>query len=260
MDTKNIITKNRMKYIITKLRESGSIKVQDLSTELGVSAITIRRDLDKLDERGYLERTHGGAVIKREIPLEYTFKQKNTMNLAEKSAIGKVASTLIKEGDTVLVNSGSTTLELLKHIKDRHVRVLTNNASAVTVDLDPKIELILIGGEYNRNSSALIGELAQIGLSRVYSSITVLGVNGIDVENGLTSSVYHETSINKMMIQRTQGPVIVVADHTKIGLITNFMTAPITDINTIVTDEHVDPEYVDMFRQIGIDILIAPLD
>ena len=248
-----------MKYIIAKLREQGSIKVQDLSEELEVSAITIRRDLDKLDERGYLERTHGGAVLKREIPMEYSFEQKNTMNLIEKSAIGKLAANLIKDGDTVLLNSGSTTLEVLKHIKDRHVRVITNNASSASIELDPNIELILLGGEFNRKSSALIGELAQLGLSQVYSSITMLGVNGIDAEHGLTSSVYHETTINKMMIQHSQGPVMVVADHTKLDLITNFITAPISEITTIVTDERANAEVVERFKKSGIEVLIAPL-
>jgi len=256
-DLDTIIAKNRQNWIINQLKNKGSVTVVDLSNELNVSPITIRRDLDRLNERGVLERTHGGAVLNRNIQIEHTFNEKNTMNILEKELIGKAAASLLKDGDTLLANSGSTILEVLKHIKDKHVRVITNNTVSTSIPLDPKVELILLGGEYRDSSHSLVGEFAKMILSQIYSSITMLGVNGIDVDSGITTSVYHETSINKAMIERSKGSVIVVADSTKIGIVSNFLTAPVSSLTTLVVDEGISEEEKQKFIQHGIEVIIA---
>jgi DeoR/GlpR family transcriptional regulator of sugar metabolism len=256
-DLGNIISKNRQKLIIDQLNNKGSVTVTELSSYLKVSPITIRRDLDKLDERGFLARTHGGAMIHQDIQNEHPFNEKNTMQIREKAAIGRVAANLVKDGDTLFINSGSTVLEVLKNIKDKHVRVVTNNTVATAIPLDPKVEIILVGGEYRDSSHSLIGEFAQIVLSQIYASITILGVNGVDVDHGLTTSVFPETSINKTMIERSRGLVIVVADSTKMGVVSNFVTAPITSATTLVVDNAITKEMTQKFTNIGLEVITA---
>jgi DeoR/GlpR family transcriptional regulator of sugar metabolism len=258
-ELESVISLNRQKWITDQLRLKGSVTVSELSISLGVSPITIRRDLDKLDEKGILSRTHGGAMVNRNIQSEHPFSEKHAMQIKEKEAIGKVASELIKDGDTLFINSGSTVLEVLKNLKNKHVRVVTNNTVATAIPLDPKVELILVGGEYREVSHSLVGEFAKIVLSQIYSSITILGVNGVDVDHGLTTSVYHETSINKSMIERSRGPVIVVADSTKVGVVSNFVTAPATSATTLVVDDAITEEMKQRFTNIGLEVITAHL-
>lgn len=239
-----------------RLYETGKVNVNELSRDFDVSPITIRRDLDQLGEDGMLDRVHGGAMIKKGNN-ELLFSEKDHTNIQEKDAIGRAAADMLVDGDTVLLNSGSTTLQVLRHIGSKKVRIITNNAAAMNVDRDPLVELIIVGGEHRATSHSLVGELAVLNLSQVYGSCAMLGVNGIDATGGLTSSVYQETGVNRAMIERSRGPVIVLADHTKLGVVSNFLTTSIEHIDTLITDHKADPEVVRTLERTGLRIVIA---
>jgi len=253
----NSISKKRHNNIIQHLQEKGKVNVNDLSQEFEVSPITIRRDLDHLSDKGLLDRTHGGAMVKKRVHNEALFIEKDSENTREKDDIGRIAASMINDGDTVLLNSGSTTLQVIRHLHGKKVRIITNNAAAMNIVRDPKIELIIIGGEYREASHSLVGDMALLSLSQIYSSCTILGTNGINTEFGLTSSVYQETGVNRVMIEKSQGSVIVLADHTKLGEVSNFLTAPITQIDILVTDSGVDKNVIDQFEKIGIKVVVA---
>jgi len=253
----NAISKKRHEEILQRLNLSGRVSVDDLSRDFEVSRITIRRDLDILNAKGLIDRVHGGALAHKHQPQELLFSEKGHTNIPEKNAIGRAAAAMLKDGDTLLLNGGSTTLHVLKHLQNKKVRVITNNAATIGVARDSGIELILTGGEHRSSSDSLVGDLAAIALSQVYGTCAMLGTNGIDPEIGLTSSVYQETTINRLMIERTRGPVIVLADHTKIGIVSNFETTSIKEINTLITDAKANPQIIEKIRLAGIEVIIA---
>jgi len=251
----NAISRKRQNRILEQLYTNGEVNVKELSAEFSVTPITIRRDLDTLSEKGLIDRIHGGAVMTKKLRDEALFIEKGHRNINEKSQIGKIAASFIKEDETVFINSGSTTLEVIKHIKGKHVKVITNNAAAINVERDPQVELFLVGGEYRETSQSLIGDMAQETLSHVYSSWTILGVNGISMQFGLTTNVQQETSVNRMMVERCHGSVIVVADSSKIGIVSNFSTSEIEKVSILITDDKADPHQILEFEQLGIKVI-----
>ena len=253
----NKISKTRQNRILEILGESGEVKVNDLSEEFKVTPITIRRDLDRLAEKGLVDRIHGGAIVSQKMRDEASFYDKGSRFVYEKKRIAKAAAELINSGDTIFMNSGSTTLELLKNIREKHVRVITNNAAAINVKTDPQVELFFVGGEYREASNSLVGDMALSALSQAFSSWTFLGVNGINVDLGLTSSVQQETGINRLMVENCQGPVVVLADSSKLGAVSNFPTASISQVSILVTDSKAEASQVEMFENIGIKVILA---
>lgn len=251
------IPAERQEVIAEMLRNRGVVTVSELSQLLKVSEITIRRDLDMLESKGQLERTHGGAISSRRMSAEPLYDQKNRSEMNEKVAIGRKAAGLIEAGDTVLVNSGSTSLQVIRHMAHGDIRVITSNAGAV-IERPPKgIEVILIGGIYRRQSNSLVGRFASLTLEQVYGSKAIIGVDGISYKYGLTTPNHQEAEIGSLMVERTRGPVIVVADHTKIGVVSNFVTARIEKVDILVTDAGFEEEYRDDLEKAGVEILIA---
>jgi DeoR family fructose operon transcriptional repressor len=223
---------------------------------LKVSEITIRRDLDILEGKGVLERTHGGAISSRRVSTEPLYDQKNRVEMAEKIAIGRAAAALIESGDTVLINSGSTNLQVIRNIRAQDVRLITSNAGAVA-DPPAGTEMVLIGGLYRPQSNSFVGAFAALTLERVYGSKAIIGVDGVSYKYGLTTPNHQEAEIGRLMIERTRGPVIVVADHTKIGVVSNFLTARIDEADILVTDSGFEEEYRDDLEKAGVQIIVA---
>jgi DeoR family transcriptional regulator, fructose operon transcriptional repressor len=253
----NAISKRRQDQILELLHQTDKVNVKELSDMFDVSPITIRRDLDTLCDNGYVDRIHGGAVLKRNHRDEALFQEKGLQHIVEKRNIAKAAAEMIKEDATVFLNSGSTTLEVIKQIKNNHVRVITNNAATICVEKDPQVELFLVGGEYREASQSLIGDIAQQSLANVISSCTILGVNGINERFGLTSSVQQETSVNRTMVEQCNGPVIVVADSSKIGAVSNFPSVAIDAVTILITDSQADKEHLRAFEKSGIQVIIV---
>ncbi|MFQ3620804.1 MAG: DeoR/GlpR family DNA-binding transcription regulator [Spirochaetales bacterium] len=252
-----LIPADRRRQIYEQLKQKGVVAVSDLATLLGVSELTIRRDLDEMSRQGLIERTHGGAILNQRISVEPLYQQKDAAHKLEKEAIGKAAAMLVEDGDTLLINSGSTTLEVIRALKNRKVRIITSNLGAVSVSAEGDFECILIGGLYRPRSNSLVGALADLSLQQVYGSKAFIGVDGISFRYGLTTPILEEAEIARRMIERTPGPVIVVADHSKIGVVSNFVTAPIDKINILITDAHIEDNFRLELEKLGIRIIIA---
>lgn len=253
------IPAERRELIYKLLSERGLVTVSELKALLKVSEITVRRDLDILEGRGFLERTHGGAISTRRMKTEPVYAQKDQSEREGKVAIGRAAAALVQEGDTVLVNSGSTSLQVIRHILTPGVRIVTSNVGAVLEAGRSEIETILVGGVYRPQSNSLVGGFASLALQQVYGSKAIIGVDGISFKYGLTTPIHQEAEVAAAMIQRTRGQVIVVADHTKIGVVSNFVTAQIDEVDVLVTDEDLDPEYRSEFEGAGVKIVVASL-
>jgi len=253
----SLIPADRQKRIYNLLREQGVVKVNDISKLLGVSELTIRRDLDLLEKKEILERTHGGAIYNQRMPIEPLYEQKHKLHKEEKKKIGRYAAELIEEGDTILINSGSTTLEVIHNLRNKSVRVITNNLGAVFEAGESKIELLMPGGLFRVQSNSLVGDFTQILLKRVYGSKAIIGVDGVSIKYGLTTPILEEAEVANNMIESTVGEVIVVADHSKLGVVSNFVSAPMKKVNILVTDDKIDDEYRNSLEKIGIRVVIA---
>jgi DeoR family fructose operon transcriptional repressor len=243
----------RHKKILEMLYLRQSVSADELSAEFGVSKITIRRDLDALAGKNLLERTRGGAVLTSCLRLEELFDQKDHLSKREKSLIGRYAASLIGENETVFVNAGSTTLEVVRHLRDKKVRVVTNNAACLGLDLAQ--ELVLLGGDYRAPSKSLVGELTTLALHGIFSSVTVLGINGVSIKKGCTSAVHQETAVNKAMIENSSGKVIVVADHTKMNCVSSFLTCPLNRVDMIVTDWMASAAFCREIEEQGVSVV-----
>ncbi|HEY9054062.1 MAG TPA: DeoR/GlpR family DNA-binding transcription regulator [Rectinemataceae bacterium] len=254
------VVEKRRARIIQILAERGAVSVADLSAELGVSDITIRRDLEHLQEAGLAERRHGGAQAlppQSEIQPERVLGEKGVTNMAQKTRIAEAAAALISPDDVIFMNSGSTILCLLRAIRGKRVRVITNNAAAIDENLDPSIDLMILGGEYRQQSKSLVGEFALNTLKDIWSTHTFLGTNGVSLEKGLTTSVHQECSVNQAMIRNTHGKVVVLADSSKMGKVANFVSSPLSAIDLIITDSDCPPDYLERLKESGIEVIVV---
>ena len=251
------IPADRQTRIRRIIEEKGVVKVVELSRQFNVTELTIRRDLDVLEKQGVLDRTHGGAILRHRMKTEPLYTEKDQINRLEKELIGQAVNRVVEPGDTLLVNTGSTTSQVLRHLTGKQLRVITSNANALLEVSDPDIELILAGGLFRRQSNSLIGFFAHSVLNQVCGSKAIIGVDGLSSKFGLTTPIQQEAEVTRLMIQRTQGPVVVVADHSKMGVVSNFVTAPIKTIDMLITDAGIKPDFRKMLEDIGIEVVIA---
>ena len=251
-------TNYRQRKILELLGRAKAVSSDQLASEFGVSRITIRRDLDTLAGHRLLERVRGGAVAVASPRTEAMFEEKDHTARREKDLIGRYVASLLADNETVFVNAGSTTLEVIRHLHDRKVRVVTNNAACLTLDPDPKLDLILLGGEYRAASRSLVGELTLAGLNMIFSSATVLGINGVSLKNGFTTAVSQETRVNRAMIENCTGKVIVVADHTKMNTVSSFLTCPLNKVDLLVTDWLAPLQFCRDLEESGLQVARVP--
>lgn len=255
-----LIPVERRRLIQELARSRGIVQVADLSNRLNVSEITVRRDLEVLEQEGVLERTHGGAIYSQRMSAEPHYTYKDRIHRQEKQAIGQAAAALVEEGDTILINSGSTTFQVIRHLQlsgQRDITIITSNISALVEIQESDQELILIGGTFRQPSNSLVGPLAVMALQQINANKAFIGVDGISARYGLTTPTLQEAEIARLMIERTHGPVIVVADHSKVGVVADFVTVPVDKVDVLVTDDGFDEEYRVELEDLGVEIVIA---
>jgi DeoR family transcriptional regulator, fructose operon transcriptional repressor len=213
-------------------------RTADLMDLLETSEATVRRDLEWLEQKGFLERTHGGAILNQRVVFEQEYQQRAQHFPEEKKIIGEFAASLIEEGDIVFINSGTTATQVLHHIpRNPRITVFTNNVSALVDIGDPGFQLFVTGGEYQARSNSLAGRFALDSVNLVFANKAILGVDGISLKHGLTVPTNPEAEVVRKMIERTKGQVIIAADHSKWGSVSNFPVAHIEKMDTLVTDE-----------------------
>jgi len=201
----------------------------------------VRRDLERLEQEGILERTHGGAILSQRMILEPEYLQRAQHHPEEKRRIGAMAASLIENGDIVFINSGTTTTQVIHQIRDdSEITIFTNNMNAALEMGEPGFHHYLVGGEYQPRSKSLAGRFAIENLKQVYANKAIFGVDGISLKYGCTVPTNAEAEVVQQMIQRTTGQIIIVADHSKWGVVSNFQIATIDEIDVLVTDEALD--------------------
>ena len=251
-------TTGRRAIILEILDKDGQVDVQDLSTKLGVSEVTIRKDLGRLEEKRVLIRTRGGAIKATPVNVGVELDAKRKIQPEEKKAIGKLAASLINEGETIILDSGSTTLAMVEHLESfSDLQLITNSLSiAFEVRKFPHIRTIIPGGVLRPESESLVGSMALENFGNFRSNKLFLGVDGLDINTGLSTPFMDEAAMNRKMIE-IASEVIVVADSSKF-MKTSFLKIDDLDkVDVIVTDSGIDSEICDRLREIGLEVLIA---
>ena len=229
----------RRKRILELLERDGRVSVARLSEELGATAVTIRSDLNALERNGYLERIQGGAIRKMRIQPQ----RPAGANLPEKQAIAAATAQLIQNGDTLFLNSGTTTHQLAVALKGhRNLNVVTNSvAVAAELSAIATFRVILLGGELDPQYLYTCGGDAQEQLQKYQADYAILSLDGVSVENGITTYHADEAIIDRMMVEKAK-KTLIVADHTKIGRAGFSLICPLRQADTVITDDQCDPE------------------
>lgn len=251
MKREKAVVDSRQKEIVDILRASKFASVEDLSSQLGVSKMTIRRDLAYLDKKKILERTHGGA--------KYIYDANEELR-AYRQSIAKMAASFVEVGDSFFINTSSNAIEMLGYISKKRVTVITNNGKAIYMEKDKYIDVILTGGELRRQKDAMVGDFAVRNLSQFYAKKAFIGCSGISAQGGVTTEIFAEVNINEMMIEHATKEVFVLADHTKIGKNSSFMSVPIDKIQCLITDEKADKAALEAIRKEGVRVIQVNMD
>ena len=255
--SKSLIPAQRRERIQEYLVSNKIVRTVDLCEILEASEATVRRDLEWMEKEGILERTHGGAIINQRLIYEPEYPQRAQRLPEEKRRIGALAASLIEKGDIIFLNSGTTTTQVIQQIQnDASISVFTNNLSSVLEGNGPGFHHYLIGGEYQPRSNSLAGRFAIENLDHVFANKAILGIDGISLKHGCTVPSNDEAEVMRQMISHTKGEIIIVADHSKWGVVSNFQIATIDEIDRLITDKEFDPAAFESLSTHGVEISI----
>lgn len=256
--TKPLIPAQRRERIQEFLVVNKIARTADLCALLDASEATVRRDLEWLEQEGMLERTHGGAILSQRIALEPGYQQRALTYPEEKRSIGILAASLIEKDDIVFVNSGTTTTQVIRHTRgDPSISIFTNNLTGAFEVGEPGFQYIVVGGEFQPRSNSLAGRFAIENLGQVFANKAILGVDGMSLKHGCTVPSNAEAEIVRQMIKQTRGEIIIVADHSKWGVVSNFQIAAIEEVDRLVTDPGLDPLAFESLGAHGVQIVVA---
>jgi DeoR family transcriptional regulator of aga operon len=261
--TKNsrLLTEERRRAVLEIINRQGRAVISDISRHFKVSSVTARADINALLKRDLLVRSHGGAIRKPDVSVDFPLDLKASQHHEEKVRIGHAAAALLQEGQTALLDSGTTTLEVARAIRKRKLSRLTvvTNSLSIAWELSgvTEINLIMIGGVLRHISRSFAGPQAQRMISELRVDHFFLGVDGFEPETGPMTPDILEAELNAAMI-RSAREVSIVCDSSKIGRSSLSLIAPITSVHRVITDSGIKPHHRDLLKAKGIEILIVP--
>jgi len=249
---------DRRMYILKKIEKENKVNVTELSQQFLVSEVTIRKDLRHLEKKNILIRSRGGAMKQSLINTDLSIYDRRKQNIQLKEAIGTAAARLISNGETILLDTGTTIMELAKRLPKKIELTVITNSVDITFRLAeyPNIRVIMPGGILRRNSLALVGEQAAESLRNYYCDKYFLSADGIDIQGGIMTMNIEEASLAKLNIKNSK-KVIVLIDSSKF-LHKGIMTiAPLSEIDIIITDNGVSSEMIDKIKRLGVEVLVV---
>lgn len=255
-------TDERKHAILERLARENKVYVVDLSKEFEVSEVTIRKDLQELEERGDLRRVHGGAVALRpdRVSVESCLDELGTIRMPEKRAIAQAAYKYVSDGDALLLDASTTTMELARLLRDGNRKELTviTTALQVSMELTPceHIQVIQVGGIIRRSLLTSMGPMATSALKNLHADKAFIGVNGVDPQVGLTTQNMLECEVKRHMIDASTQS-FVLADSSKMGCLALGVIAPLNQVDFIVTDAQIRKEFIHKIEERGVDVIVA---
>ncbi|MGK0550684.1 DeoR/GlpR family DNA-binding transcription regulator [Enterococcus faecalis] len=241
----------RQQNILELLQQTKQMTTLELADSLGVSVSTIRRDLLLLEEKNDINRQYGYCSYNYENKTD--FDQSGPERI--KRAIARTASKYISDYDTIFINSSSTALKTLDFIHSNHLTVVTNNVKVTASPHKNNCSYILTGGEMRFPKETLVGDIALSTIASMNADICVIGCSGVSVENGVTTKILNESTINEVMINKTVKCKILVADHRKIGLTSKFKIADVAIFDYLITDNFCSPKLLKKIKNTGIKVV-----
>lgn len=232
------------------------MRVDDLSEQFEVSSVTIRNDLDFLEKKGICYRTHGGALIRKNVYEDPTLEEKQKINKKEKERIGAKALEFIDSGDSILLDSGTTTMEIAYRLNSKkNLTVMTNalNIALKLLSFDD-INVMLTGGTLRKESYSLVGPEAEASIRNYYFDKLFLGVDGLDFDVGLTTPNPREAQLNRIMVSRAH-QVIAVSDSSKFGRRSFSHICSIDSIDTLITDSDISTDFENELLLRNVDVV-----
>jgi DeoR family transcriptional regulator, aga operon transcriptional repressor len=252
----------RRDRMLTLLREHEFVRVADLAHRFDVSEVTVRADLDTLETRGLLRRVRGGAVPRGAAPVERPFEEAEVAAAEQKRAIARAAAATVSNGDTVVLDVGTTTTAIAQELTARaELADVTIFTSSLTIALalepaTPRLTVVVTGGTLRPKQHSLVEPLAGLVLATIRAGTAFVGCNGIDVVSGVTNVNLPETEVKKLILRSSQRRV-VVADGSKLGEVALAHVCDLDDVDLLITSSDADPELVAALRGTGLDVQLA---
>ena len=253
-----MLIEERRQHVLATIQREGRALVSELSDSLQISRITIRKDLDHLEARGLIQRTHGGALISQSgTSQDRSIQEKQQVHLAEKQRIAVAAAKLVQDGQCVLLDSGTTTTAVARALRDlKGLTVITNALNIASELSGTDFDVILIGGTLRKNSASLVGPLAEDTLREMHADILFLGVDGFDSTVGITTPNLLEARVNRAMMQASR-KIVAVCDSSKFSHRSLAHIAPPTAIHTVITDTNIETADAESLRALGVELILV---
>ncbi|EPQ9917489.1 transcriptional repressor AgaR [Vibrio vulnificus] len=248
----------RRMEIVNVVNQNGKARVEDLAAQFDVSSVTIRSDLSFLEKNGYVVRSHGAAIPNTGVIAELSVQEKRRQNSGVKSLIGQAAAKLIENGDTVILDSGTTTREIASSLKSLEDVVVMTNGLDVAMELAsaPGVEVLMSGGVLRKNALSFSGSQAENSLKNYRFDKVFLGVDGFDLRAGITTHSEQEASLNRLMCEISE-QVIAVVDSTKFGKRSCHMIREFGNIDILITDSQIPEDYLQGLREMKVEVIIV---
>lgn len=258
MATFNLLSSyERQRELVRLVGRMGRISIAQICEQFHISEATARRDLEALSMRGLIQRVHGGAILIRQAAPEEPVLHRSHEQEEEKKRIGQAAAALIQDGETIFLGSGTTVLQVAKHLDRRNITVITNSLPVINLMSDKEnITLITLGGVLRSSELSFIGHITEQALSEVRAEKVIIGIRAISLEQGLTNDYLPETLTDRAILSAGRKNIIV-ADHSKCGVVSTAFVAPLTAMNVLVTDDKTEPVFIESLRAQGIEVIVA---
>jgi DeoR family transcriptional regulator, fructose operon transcriptional repressor len=259
LNRENTLPAKRHLELVELIRARGQMTVNELSNRFGVSGDTVRRDLDFLANQGLVKRTHGGAVaMDNLVQQDSTFMQRMNTRVPAKERIARAACQLITDGETLLLNGGSTTRFFAVELSARRNLTIVTNNLTIPAALAPESirDIYVLGGQYKGDAQVTVGPVGFVSAASIKVDSAVIGVGGISVEDGLSTTVLEEASMILAMINAARR-TIVLADASKLGHSSFAQIVPLDRIDILVTDEAPSDDLARAFREAGVELMVA---
>jgi len=253
-----MLSEERQRAILEILRRDGRVLVVDLAHQFHITPVTIRKDLETLHIKGHIHRTHGGALPARESALEDpTLREKEKLHRKEKLQIAAAAARMVTEGQVVILDSGTTTTAIARALRNFQNLTIITNAVNIAAELSGSaLEVILTGGNLRKNSFSLVGPLAEETLHKLNADILFLGVDGFDVQYGLSTPNLLEAKVNRAMIDVSK-VTVAVCDSSKFGKRSLSLIAPPSSLQHVITDASVPKADLNTLKKSGVEVTVV---
>jgi DeoR family transcriptional regulator of aga operon len=258
MPANGLLNEERRREILDALHRDGRVLVKDLARRFQISQITIRKDLEFLDGQGVIQRTHGGALpLRAGALLDPTVREKEKLHRKQKTQIALAASRLVEQGQSVLLDSGTTTMAIARALKGMAQLTVITNALNIAAELaGTNIDVILTGGMLRKNSFSLVGPLAERTLRQLSADVLFLGVDGFDTKAGLFTPNLLESEVNRAMVEISRR-TIAVCDSSKFGRRSLCNIMPVTMVHEVITDRQIPKADLAALKEAGVEVTLV---